>query len=204
MSRARVYFARPRHKKRFVMGKKVLCKFTLIEILAVIAIIAILAAIGFGSYSYANSAARESATQTILKQLEVALESFKTELGYYPSTKGDWHEIEIKKDSDGKLLISLSGNAPNKQDRLSKIVARTADTEMLYRYTNSDDKLCDAWGGVIYYRSKGKINKTSFDLVAPGNDGKFGKSNKAAPTNSWDISEFKTGGDAICDDIMNF
>lgn len=186
------------------MSNKHHFNFTLIEILAVITIISILAVIGFGSFSYANTAARESATRSIIKQLETALETARSELGYYPSTSGSWHAIEIKKDNNGKILISFSGSAPSKQDRFSKIFSRVADTELLYRHVNSDDKLCDAWGGVIYYRHKGSINAASFDIITPGNDGKYGKNGKNAPVTSWLIDEFKSGGEAVCDDITNF
>ena len=48
-------------------------RFTLVELLAVMAIIAILSGIGFGAYTFANTRAKESATESLLKQIEAGL-----------------------------------------------------------------------------------------------------------------------------------
>lgn len=183
------------------------CNFTLIELLAVIAIISILAVLGFGSYSYANRASREAATKAIFAQLETAIKTAKNEIGYYPSTGKDWKEIKIILNNDDKFVITLNGDSPKKSgnpDRVSKIFARVADTQLLLRYTGPDGDLIDPWGGTIYYRSPGRINVGGFDLVSAGADGNFGISNAAKPGDSWEIDKFKTSGELACDDIVNF
>ena len=45
-------------------------RFTLVEVLAVVALVSLLAAIGFGAYSYAMNASRESNTKALLKRIE--------------------------------------------------------------------------------------------------------------------------------------
>ena len=49
--------------------------FTLVEILVVTALVALLGAIGFAGYGYAMGAARRSATESLIKQIEAALEN---------------------------------------------------------------------------------------------------------------------------------
>ncbi len=180
------------------------CKFfTLVELLAVIAIISILGAIGFGSYGYANSAARESAAKSIITQLNAALEAVKKEVGYYPSSKKNWEVVQIEVDDDGVFKISFDGKDP-KDGRISKIIAKLVDVQMLAGYTDDDNNLCDPWGGKIYYRCRGKVNTASFDLLSAGTDGKFGTGAKDEPNDSWGSSSFMSSGEMACDDIANF
>ena len=62
-------------------------RFTLVEVLAVVALVSLLAAIGFGAYSYAMNASRESNTKALLKRIEAGLESCRTKYGYYPAMR---------------------------------------------------------------------------------------------------------------------
>ena len=59
-------------------------RFTLVELLAVVVIITILATILIGGVTYAMKKADVSKTQAQLQKLEMALEAFKAEKGYYP------------------------------------------------------------------------------------------------------------------------
>lgn len=61
--------------------------FTLIELLVVISIIGILVAVGATSYQRAVKLSRDSKRQTDLEQIRQALETFRSENGYYPATK---------------------------------------------------------------------------------------------------------------------
>ena len=176
--------------------------FTLVELLAVIAILSILGAIGFGSYSYANSASREAAAKSIITQISAALETVKKELGYYPSTKRDWEVIRVDIDDD-VFKISFDGNSP-KESRVSKIIAKAVDIELLVNSADGDKNLCDPWGGKIYYRCRGKVNTASFDLLSAGTDGKFGTGLKDEPGDDWNKDKFMTNGEIACDDITNF
>ena len=58
--------------------------FTLVEILAVIAIIAILAGLTMGISSLVMRKAADTKTTAAIKYVEIALEKFKNENGYYP------------------------------------------------------------------------------------------------------------------------
>lgn len=60
--------------------------FTLIELLVVIAIIGILVAVGTVSYQRAVQLSRDSKRKTDLEQIRQALETYRSEIGSYPST----------------------------------------------------------------------------------------------------------------------
>lgn len=62
--------------------------FTLIELLVVIAIIGILVAIGTVSYQRSVRASRDSRRKADLEQIRQALETHRSELGYYPVAAG--------------------------------------------------------------------------------------------------------------------
>ena len=47
--------------------------------------------------------------------------------------------------------------------------------------TEKSFELEDGWGGKIYYRYPGQINRGGFDLIAPGADGRFGSGNATTP-----------------------
>lgn len=64
--------------------------FTLIEILVTSAIIGLLAAVVLSSLSLARARARDSTRLSDLRQLQTALETYKTENGRYPTTGGAW------------------------------------------------------------------------------------------------------------------
>ena len=68
----------------------------------------------------------------------------------------------------------------------------------------SGGNLVDSWGGAIYYCYPGKFNTTGFDLIAPGEDGQFGRTPEAVPVATPDASTYKDGADWACDDISNF
>lgn len=61
--------------------------FTLIELLVVISIIGILVAVGATSYQRAVKLSRDSKRKTDLEQIRQALETFRSENGFYPATK---------------------------------------------------------------------------------------------------------------------
>ena len=59
--------------------------FTLIELLVVISIIGILVAVGATSYQRAVKLSRDSKRKTDLEQIRQALETYRSEIGTYPS-----------------------------------------------------------------------------------------------------------------------
>lgn len=64
--------------------------FTIVELLIVVAIIAILAAIVLTQTGLANSKGRDAARMRSLKELQKAVEIYRTETGEFPNTGGNW------------------------------------------------------------------------------------------------------------------
>lgn len=60
--------------------------FTMIEILISIAIISVLTAVGIVSYVSINKNARDAKRRGDIEQIRTALEFYRTDNGYYPST----------------------------------------------------------------------------------------------------------------------
>ena len=80
---------------------------------------------------------------------------------------------------------------------------KNLDQEKLKKNLDGNGYLVDSWGGYIRYRYPGSVNKTGFDLLSAGSDGKFGKDSKDYPLD--DIKEYKDdSGEWACDDISNF
>lgn len=64
--------------------------FTLIELLVVIAIIGILASVVLASLNSARGKARDAKRMADLKQIQIALELFRSDNGAYPNTGSVW------------------------------------------------------------------------------------------------------------------
>ena len=143
--------------------------FTLVEILVVTALVALLGAIGFAGYGYAMGAARRSATESLIKQIEAALENFKIKKGYYPASSS-YAAISIDL-SGTDPAVSFGGTALGTD--ASKVFIKPLDQEKLKK-SISGTTLVDSWGGTIYYRYPGLVNAAGFDLIAPGPDSEFG------------------------------
>ena len=191
-------------------------RFTLVEVLAVVALVSLLAAIGFGAYSYAMNASRESNTKALLKRIEAGLESCRTKYGYYPVSTS-FTEISITLKKDTSLVSAIQFGTDVMSSDYEKEFLRVVDEESLKKNmiktlnassgTDTDTEksfdLEDSWGGKIYYRYPGQINKGGFDLIAPGADGRFGSGNATTPPTAR-TSYYSTDNEKICDDITNF
>ena len=190
-------------------------RFTLVEVLAVVALVSLLAAIGFGAYSYAMNASRESNTKALLKRIEAGLESCRTKYGYYPaSTSLDLIKFKLDSSnliSDVEFNATSESNKTTLSDEMRKEFLRVVEEESLKKGKTGDFVLEDSWGGAIYYRYPGQINKGGFDLIAPGADGGFGSGkaeNPPEPTEGSLTQErdyyYSSDNEKICDDITNF
>lgn len=186
-------------------------RFTLVEVLAVVALVSLLAAIGFGAYSYAMNASRESNTKALLKRIEAGLESCRTKFGYYPASQS-FRRILIQLDTSTKLVSDIQFDVSSSEtgisgtslsDEMRKEFLRVVEEESLKKGKTGDFVLEDSWGGAIYYRYPGQINRGGFDLIAPGADGRFGSGNATTPPTAR-TSYYSTDNEKICDDIMNF
>ena len=192
--------------------------FTLVEILVVTALVALLGAIGFAGYGYAMGAARRSATESLIKQIEAALENFRTKKGYYPSSPSyaaigfDFYGTGGIKEGIKELQFGSQKwecrekptDAQKPGEAELKTFIKSLDLEKLKKNI-SGGNLVDSWGGTVYYRYPGAVNTTGFDLIAPGPDGQFGVTPAASPAASPTATTYKTAsGDWACDDIANF
>lgn len=190
--------------------------FTLVELLAVTALVALLGAIGFAGYGYAMNASRRAATESLIQQISAGLENFKIKNGYYPVSKEGYKPIIFKqngdfitcicwgnKDSNNKYETSWGDSSDTQPKASVKAFLKPLDQEKLKKNI-ANNQLVDSWGGVIYYRYPGKVNTTGFDLIAPGEDGQFGRTPVAEPEANPTASTYKDGSDWACDDISNF
>lgn len=187
--------------------------FTLIEVLAAITIILILSLIGYGSYSYATNAAKTARSQALLKNFEAGVESFNGKRSYYPqSTDGTFNAVVVTLGDDntvakinfGVTELEDSASDPIKKELFNSF-AKAVDLESLKQNRDSDGRLTDAWGGVIYYRAPGVFQPGSFDLISAGPDGKFSSDNADTPVGITDVGKYRDGnGEHLCDDLFNF
>ena len=195
-------------------------RFTLVELLAVMAIIAILSGIGFGAYTFANTRAKESATESLLKQIEAGLESFHTKNGYYPlSATNDFSVITFTVGADNRVTavnfgdadtkLTYASSASNRKGRMEnekfESFAKALDLEVIKKHLDASGRLDDAWGEAIYYRSPGSFKKGGYDLVSAGPDGEFSTDKAKDPKGITSLGKFREDdGTRLCDDIFNF
>lgn len=138
-------------KKRF---------FTLIEIIAVIAIIAILAGLTVGVSSLVMRKSADTKTTAAIKYVEMALEKFKKDNGYYPQTGGT-AVLYFKKDS-----TDLLGKYFDEKFRSANTKPFPGDADLLY--------VVDGYGNPMIYCSPGYFNKGKYDFGSVGKDQKTG------------------------------
>jgi len=118
--------------------------FTLVEMLLVLVILATLAAIVIPKMAGRSQQAKVTSAQTQINSLELALDAFEVDNGYYPKT--------------GALddLVEQPAGATNwKGPYLKKIPL-------------------DPWGGPYTYDYPGKHNPSGYDLMSNGPDGQAG------------------------------
>jgi prepilin-type N-terminal cleavage/methylation domain-containing protein len=167
--------------------------FTLVELLVVISILAILMGIGVGAFSYANRRIADTRTRTLIKQIEVAMESYKQEFGYYPQ-KATIGSFSVQRDTavdKGDFTYFLDFE-PLKQNNTR--VGTASPPKTWYTFV-------DGYGSDLLYRCPGFKNKTSFDLASKGPDGRYGESTTVNDASS---EAQKYGQLGKADDITNF
>ncbi|OPZ11930.1 MAG: Type II secretion system protein G precursor [candidate division BRC1 bacterium ADurb.BinA364] len=120
--------------------------FTLVELLLVLVILTTLAAIVVPKFTNRSQQAKETAAQTVISNLEVALDAFEVDNGFYPRS------------SEGLgALIQAPSDAKNwRGPYLKKPVTE------------------DPWGNPYVYEYPGKHNSSGYDLMSMGPDGKSG------------------------------
>ena len=120
--------------------------FTLVEMLLVLVILAALAAVVVPKFAGRSTQATVTAAESQISNLEIALDSFEVDNGYYP------------KGGDGLTdLIEQPSNAPDwRGPYIKKAVPM------------------DPWGNPYIYEYPGRKNSAGYDLSSNGPDGRAG------------------------------
>lgn len=119
--------------------------FTLVELLCVLVILATLAAIVIPKFAGRSEQAKITAAKSQISSIELALDSFEVDCGYFPKS--------------GSLidLVELPANNNNwKGPYLKKGIP------------------ADPWGNAYVYEYPGKHNPNGYDLMSGGPDGRTG------------------------------
>ena len=131
--------------------------FTIIELLTVVAIVGVLLAILIPSMSSARVAAKKAETRVRFNQWGMAVESFRTEYGFYPvfdssntinggvnAVDHPFHDVLAGKKRDGAALTASS--PPAVQNKRSISFHAFTSSEFSERRSGSSEVLCDAFG----------------------------------------------------------
>ena len=120
--------------------------FTMVELLLVLVILATLAAIVVPRFTGRTQQARITAAGVEINGVDVALDAFEVDNGYYP------------KGTDGlRLLMECPADAPKWHGPYLKKALKN-----------------DPWGNPYIYECPGRHNPDGFDLMSTGPDGKTG------------------------------
>ena len=131
--------------------------FTLVELLVVMVILGLLAALVVPSYLGRERKARSQAAKTQIELLGTALDTFRLDVGRYPSSQ---EGLEALRTQPG----GISGwDGPY----LKKPVP------------------LDPWGRPYMFTSPGQVNPQGYDLLTYGADGKPGGEGEDADITSW-------------------
>jgi len=134
--------------------------FTLIEILVVIAVIAILASVVTPLVFRNVGDARVSAARAQVEIFATALDSYRLDNDYYPSTT---QGLVALRSAPSGLPAARNWRGP---------------------YIRKDPPL-DPWNRPYVYQSPGRANPESYDLLSYGRDGQSGGSGEDADVTSW-------------------
>lgn len=120
--------------------------FTMIELLLVLVILATLAAIVVPKFTGRSKQAKLTAAATELSSVEVALDAFEVDNGYYPQGADAL-----------RLLIEQPANTPHWRGPYLKNAVGN-----------------DPWGNPYIYECPGRHHPKSYDLSSMGPDGRVG------------------------------
>jgi general secretion pathway protein G len=130
--------------------------FTLLELLVVMVIIGLLASYVGPKYFQQVGKSEVKTAKAQINALDKALDTYRLDVGHYPSTEQGLAALSIKPNNEPKW----SGPYLKKSAPL------------------------DPWGNAYIYKYPGE--HTDFDLLSYGNDGRLGGKDEAADVNNWD------------------
>jgi len=153
--------------------------FTLLELLAVMAIIAILSGLVIGVSGFASRRAATAKTIGSLQSMEVALQMYLSDQGYYPATLAAASEVKWARSGfvNDQNVCYLDNYPPN--------------------LNSPYEAYKDAWHEAFFYECPGTVNTESYDLWSRGPDKKHG--DQGDPP-----SDAQVRGDEASDDINNW
>ena len=148
--------------------------FTLVELLTVLIIIAILAGLIVGAGKYALTKASASRAQGEIAAMEMALEHYKTDNGYYPASTttrnsgspGAWTTIEVYNSTN--LYSALSGKYFTFKPNQLRVDTATGKTYVIDPFGNPYNYYCPPIGTPS---PQPWTNTASFDLWSYGPNG---------------------------------
>ena len=134
--------------------------FTLIELLAVIVIIMAVVGLVIRAGRYAVGKAQRNRAQVEIAAIEMALENFKADNGYYPVSNGLANSTV--------LFSNLVGGAANSFNGSVKRYLNFHGSQLYISGVSTS--LADPFGGQYYYLCPGATNRATFDLWSRGPD----------------------------------
>jgi general secretion pathway protein G len=135
--------------------------FTLLEIMVVIVILGLLAALVVPKLIGRTEEAKQTQTRLQIKNIEQALQLFKLDNGFYPTTD-QGIEALVRAPESGR--IPKNYRKGGYLDRVPK----------------------DAWDSPYVYTSPGTDDERDYDITSYGADGTPGGDGEDADINSWD------------------
>jgi general secretion pathway protein G len=143
-------------------GRREGAAFTLIELLVVIAIIAILAGLTLSTLGYVNRKGAESRAKAEVAALSAAIDSYKLDLGRYPSVVNTSNPVELYRE--------LVGTGTNNTNKVYFEPTPNITTNLV------TGPFMDPWGTAYRYSTNSSINNVGFfDLWSTAG----GKSNQS-------------------------
>lgn len=137
--------------------------FTLIEIMVVLMILGLLAYIVLPKVIGQEEKAKVDAAKIQIKSFESALDQYKLDSGFYPSTDQALDAL-IKQPEAGRIPTKWREGGYLKPARIPK----------------------DPWGGEYHYYSPGNEGR-EYEIISYGADGEQGGDGKSADIESWKI-----------------
>jgi len=141
--------------------------FTLLELLVAIAVIAVLAGLTVGGARFAFQRSEEATIRSRLQKLEMALESYRRDWGYYPV----W---PYQPYTPSPTFYINAANDFNPANPLRSPAGADYLEESTTPFRQSPS------GPAVRYQYPGLRNPQKYDLVAPGVDENFGNENGTA------------------------
>lgn len=135
--------------------------FTLIEIMVVVVILGVLAALVIPNIMSRPDQAKVTAAQADIKAIGSALELYRLDSGFYPSTEQGLEALVSRPDSEP---VPRNWNADGYLKRLPK----------------------DPWGRPYQYEMPGVKNPNSFDLYSLGANGRQGGEGLDSDIGNWE------------------